>query len=171
MLTRSMLAWSLDRLGPAKLAEVSDRWHSPVYGLITIFILGSITAAFYVYGNLAILTGTVGLGASMMVVALAGILLPYTRRALWQSSPAYGYTFGIPTITLVGLIAMPLLVLIQVVLLADVNSGTSIKASPTTVLVVLCIFVVGLPLYYVIRTLQRRRGIDIDLAYREIPPE
>src|SRR5215467_15015005 len=116
MLTISMLAWSLDRLGPAKLAEVSERWHSPVFGLITIFVLGSLTAAWYVYGNLGILTGTVGLGASMMVVTIAGIALPYLKPSLWKSSPAYGYTFGIPTITLVGIVALPLLVLIQVVL-------------------------------------------------------
>jgi hypothetical protein len=33
------------------------------------------------------------------------------------------------------------------------------------------IFVVGLPLYFIIRAVQKSRGINVDLAYKEIPPE
>jgi amino acid transporter len=171
LLTRSMLAWSLDRLGPAKLAEVNERFHSPVYALLTIFGLGIITSWLYASGKLSVLTGTVGLTASMMVVALAGILLPYTKRTLWEASPAYGYTVGVPTITLIGIIAMPLLILIQWALLSDPNSGTSISGSPDVLKWVAIIFVVGLPLYFIIRAVQKSRGINVDLAYKEIPPE
>ncbi|HYY73493.1 MAG TPA: APC family permease, partial [Solirubrobacterales bacterium] len=38
LVTRSMLAWSLDRLAPSRLAEVSERYHSPVTALIVIFV-------------------------------------------------------------------------------------------------------------------------------------
>ena len=33
------------------------------------------------------------------------------------------------------------------------------------------IFLSGLPIYYVIRAIQKARGINVDLAYKEIPPE
>jgi basic amino acid/polyamine antiporter, APA family len=55
--------------------------------------------------------------------------------------------------------------------LADVNSGTSIEGSPGILTFVLTLFVVGLPIYYAVRALQRRRGVEVDLAYKEIPPE
>jgi basic amino acid/polyamine antiporter, APA family len=78
---------------------------------------------------------------------------------------------GIPTITLVGIISLPPLALIEWALLADVNSGTSLQGSPGILTFVLVLFVVGLPIYYIVRALQRRRGINVDLAYKEIPPE
>ena len=171
LVTRSMLAWSLDRLAPAKLAEVSERYHSPVTALIVIFGLGVVTSAFYAYGKLSVLSGTVGITASMIVVAIAGVAFPYTNREAWQSSPAAGRTFGIPTITLVGLAALPLLALIEWALLEDVGSGTSIDGNPRILEYTIGIFLIGLPIYYAIRAFQRGRGVNVDLAYKEIPPE
>jgi amino acid transporter len=171
LVTRSLLAWSLDRLGPSKLAEVNRRAHSPVNALIVILVLGIVTSAFYAFGQLSVLTGTVGITASMIVVALAGILLPYRKPEVWRSSPIHGRVLGIPTITLVGIISLPPLALIEWALLADVNSGTSLQGSPGILTFVLVLFVVGLPIYYIVRALQRRRGINVDLAYKEIPPE
>lgn len=171
LVTRSMLAWSLDRLGPPQLAEVHPKWHSPVKGLLTIMVLGLITSALYSFGQLSVLTGTVGITASMILVAIAGILLPYRNKELWRSSPANEKIAGMPRITLAGLLALPLLALIELALLSDVNSGTSLSDSPRIVAYVTIVFLIGLPLYYVIRALQKRRGIDVDLAYKEIPPE
>jgi hypothetical protein len=45
------------------------------------------------------------------------------------------------------------------------------SGSPRIVAYVTTIFLIGLPLYYVIRAFQKSRGIDVDLAYKEIPPE
>jgi APA family basic amino acid/polyamine antiporter len=130
-----------------------------------------VTSAFYAYGKLSVLSGTVGITASMIVVAVAGVLFPYRKREAWEASPAAGKIGNIPTITLVGLISLPLLALIEWALLEDVNSGTSIDGNPRILTYVIGIFLIGLPLYYVIRAFQKSRGINVDLAYREIPPE
>jgi basic amino acid/polyamine antiporter, APA family len=171
LVTRSMLAWSLDRIGPAKLAWVHPRWHSPVWGLLTVLVLGWITSALYAFAHLSVLTGTIGITASMIVVAIAGAALPYRQPLLWRSSPARGRVGPIPTITLVSLLAIPPLILIEWALISDVNSGASISGNPVRFFVVVGIFLIGLPLYYLNRAIQRRRGVDIDLAYKEIPPE
>lgn len=171
LVTRSALAWSLDRLGPAKLAEVHPRWHSPVWALVTVAIVGCFTSGLYAFGELSVLTGTIGLTASMIVVAVAGILLPYRQRDLWASSPARGRWGSVPIITVVGVVAIPLLLVMEWALIADENSGASLSANPGRLAIVVAIFLVGLPLYYVIRAVQRRRGIDVDLAFKEIPPE
>ncbi len=171
LVTRSMLAWSLDRLAPTKLAEVNSRYHSPINSLVIIFVLGVTTSAFYAYGELSVLAGTVGITASMIVVAIAGMVFPYTRKEAWASSPVHGRIGGIPTITLVGAIALPLLALIEWALLKDPFSGTSISENPRILTYVVIIFVVGLPIYYVARAVQKARGVNVDLAYKEIPPE
>lgn len=171
LVTRSLLAWSLDGLGPSKLSEVNQRAHAPVNALLVILVLGIVTSAFFAFGQLSVLTGTVGITASMIVVALAGILLPYRKPEVWRASPIHGRTLGVPTITLVGIISLPLLALIEWALLADVNSGASVQGSPGILIFVLTLFVVGLPIYYIVRALQRRRGVDVDLSYKEIPPE
>lgn len=171
LLTRSTLAWSLDGIGPKKLAEVHPRWRSPVWALLVVFVLGCVTSALYAFAHLSVLTGTIGLTASMIVVAIAGALLPYRQRELWRSSPARGRTGRVPTITLVSLVAIPLLALIEWPLMADINSGASIEGNPVRFAVVVGIFLVGLPIYYAVRAIQRRRGVNIDLAYKELPPE
>lgn len=171
LVTRSMLAWSLDGLGPAKLAWVHPRWHSPVWGLLVVFVLGCITSALYAFASLSVLTGTIGITASMIVVAVAGALLPYRQGELWRASPARGRIGSVPTITVVSVLAIPLLGLIEWALIADVNSGASIEGNPFRFFVVIAIFLIGLPLYYAIRATQRRRGVNIELAYKEIPPE
>ena len=38
-------------------------------------------------------------------------------------------------------------------------------------LFVIGVYVVGLLIYFAAKAIQRRRGIDLDLLYREIPPE
>jgi APA family basic amino acid/polyamine antiporter len=150
---------------------VHPQTRSPVWALGTIFVIGCITSALYSFAKLSVLTGTIGLTASMIVVAIAGALLPYRKPELWRSSPARGRIGGLPTITVVGVAAIPLLALIEWALMSDVNSGASISGNPVRFAFVVAVFLVGLPLYYVIRSVQRRRGIDIDLAYKEIPPE
>jgi basic amino acid/polyamine antiporter, APA family len=171
LVTRSMLAWSLDGLGPSKLAWVHPRWHSPVWGLLTVFVLGCITSALYAFAHLSVLTGTIGITASMIVVAIAGALLPYRQSLLWRSSPARGRLGRVPTLTVVSLASIPPLVLIEWALMSDVNSGASISGNPVRFAAVVLIFLIGYPIYYAIRAVQRRRGVDIDLAYKEIPPE
>jgi APA family basic amino acid/polyamine antiporter len=171
LVTRSMLAWSLDGLGPSKLAWVHPRWHSPVWGLLTVVVLGVITSALYAFAHLSVLTGTIGLTASMIVVAVAGALLPYRQPEVWRASPARGRIGSVPTLTVVSVLSIPLLCLIEWALIADVNSGASLEGNTVRFFVVVGIFVFGLPLYYLIRSVQRRRGVDIELAYKEIPPE
>ncbi len=57
------------------------------------------------------------------------------------------------------------------ILLLDENSGTNWRLNTNRVLLGAGIFLAGLPLYYIIRAIQRARGVDVDLAFRQIPPE
>jgi hypothetical protein len=77
----------------------------------------------------------------------------------------------VPIITLVGVLSLLTMGGAVAILLLDPNSGTHWELNTNRVLLGAGIFLAGLPLFYVIRAIQRARGVDIELAYREIPPE
>ncbi len=56
-------------------------------------------------------------------------------------------------------------------MLADVNSGTSLAMNLNMVFIAIGIYLSGLIVYLISRYVQRARGVNITLAYQEIPPE
>jgi hypothetical protein len=79
---------------------------------------------------------------------------------------------GLPLLTVVGIIAFIGFAIAEFILLTDPGSGTSISDNPRIVLISLGIFFVAAPLiYFGSRAWRRTQGIDLDLAYAEIPPE
>jgi amino acid transporter len=170
--SRSMVAWSLDRIVPAKLGEVDQRRQAPVFGLIILLLGSLVSCALFAYTDLLTLTsGALGEGLTFVCVAIAGILFPYRQRAMWQSSPYNGRVFGVPTMSVMGVLALVGMVLVEFLILRDVNSGIRVEDNVDQVIVVFATFFSGLVLYYIAKVVQRRRGVDVTLAYREIPPE
>ena len=171
-LSRNVFAWSFDRLLPEKIAEVNPRTHSPVVAVMVIAALG-ITSVVIISLNpqLTFLVGLFGLALTYLTVAVAGILFPYRKPEVFEASP-YNRRIGrVPIITLVGVLSLLTMGGAVAILLLDPNSGTHWELNTNRVLLGAGIFLAGLPLFYVIRAIQRARGVDIELAYREIPPE
>jgi hypothetical protein len=73
--------------------------------------------------------------------------------------------------TLVAAVSTAAVVIIIVILLRDQNSGTSWDLNRFRVELSLGILVAGFIVYQVIKRVQKARGVDVELAYREIPPE
>jgi hypothetical protein len=59
---------------------------------------------------------------------------------------------------------------IEYAYLNDPNSGISFRA-PTMLLVNVAVFLSGFVFYTVTRMVRARQGIDVGLAFAEIPPE
>jgi hypothetical protein len=55
--------------------------------------------------------------------------------------------------------------------LTDPYSGTSVSGSPRILVIAMVILVMGIPIFYVTRAVQRRRGVNVDYSFNEIPPE
>jgi basic amino acid/polyamine antiporter, APA family len=76
---------------------------------------------------------------------------------------------GIPMITLLG---VGNLILFTLILIASFK--TPAFSGPTgnrAIAFVVGIYVAGAIWYFVASTIQKRRGIDLNLLYKEIPPE
>jgi amino acid transporter len=168
-----MLAWSFDKVMPEKLSEVDERTHSPILAVITVAILFIASTAAYAFTDwFTTLTVLFPETLTLLVVAVAGMALPYRRRQLYESSARARKVAGIPLLTLVAFIAFIGFLAAEIILLTDPGSGTSISENPRIVLISLGIFFVVGPLIYMgARALRRSQGIDLDLAYAEIPPE
>jgi amino acid transporter len=171
-LSRNIFAWSFDRLLPDKVAEVSPRTHSPVIAVFVITALAAVSVVILSLNpQLTFLVGLFGLCLTYLSVAVAGIFFPYRKPDVFEASPYNGRIGGVPTMTLVGIASLVTMGAGVFVLLTDPNSGTHWQLNTNRVVLGACIFLAGFPLYFVIRAIQRSRGVDPELAYREIPPE
>lgn len=172
LISRSIFAWSFDRLVPEKLAEVDPRTHSPVVATLVIMVAGLI-AVFILALNptLTAIVGLLGLSITYIMVSVAAILFPYRQPDAFASSPFNGRLAGIPIVSVIGALSLVTSVLVAGILLTDQNSGTSWVVNRNTVIMVAAVVVAGPILYYVLRAIQSSRGVDVGLAYKEIPPD
>ena len=107
-MTRVMVAMSLDRLLPEWVSRVSDRLHTPVNAHLAYFLASiPVILVYNLWSSWTALTlgVTFACGYVFIVTALAGALMPYRAKALYDASPGAVYKLGnIPLVTIFGLI-------------------------------------------------------------------
>lgn len=172
---RAVFAWSFDRLLPEKLADVNPRTHSPVpailtvMGLVTAMLIWSVSATtFATWLALGVLAGVV----CIVIVAFAAFLFPSRRKDLYLNSPANQKFLGIPVLRIVSpLSALVMVFLVWAVLKYPALAIGTPEHAWWVPAFIAGIVVVGLILYYIPKMVRKSQGIDIDLVYKELPPE
>jgi amino acid transporter len=173
---RSVFAWAFDRLLPEKFAEVNERTHSPVpaillvMGLVTAMLAWSVLSTdFFTWLALGVEAGVV----CVVIVGIAAILFPSRRPDLYQASPANIKFAGIPVLYIVAPLAI--LVMLFLVWLTVTYPALALAGNPDNLWQIPAfmgmIVVIGLVLYYGAKAVRSSQGIDVDLVYRELPPE
>jgi basic amino acid/polyamine antiporter, APA family len=173
VMARNLFAWSFDRIIPDRISSVSKRTSSPLVANVIIFIAMLVFLALIVYGPATfeqiILTAVAGQILTMLYVAVSGIVLPWRKPDLYELTPlANKKILGLPTISVVGVLSVGVYLLFLIPLLTNSALGANNRDGLIAVAV---IFLVGYPIYFVSRWVNRRRGIDLSLAFRELPPE
>ncbi len=173
---RTMFAWSFDRLLPEKLSEVNERTHSPIWAIwvemviITAMLIWSIQSTdFITWLTLGVLAGVV----TVIIVAIAALVFPTRRPDLYQASPANVKFLGIPVLYIVAplsILCMLFLVWCTVAYPALVMMGNTANMWWIPAFIGM-IVVVGLVVYFGAKFIRRSQGVDIDLVYKELPPE
>jgi len=172
LLSRSMFAWSFDRLLPQKVSEVNPKTHSPIVAVVVITVLASCSVVLISLNpDLTFVVGLLGLTITYLLVSIAGIMFPYRQREVFESSPFNRRVGGVPLMSIVAAFSTVFMIGMITILLLDENSGTSWGLNNFRVILCLVILAVGFVAYYVIKAIQKSRGIDLELAYKEIPPE
>ena len=180
-MTRVMVAMSLDRLLPEMVSRVSDRLHTPVNAHV-IYFLASLPVI-YLYSSYSVDDGaggqttwtsltlgvTFACGYVFVGTAIAGALLPFRAKALYEASPGAAYKFmGIPLVTIVGTLGA--LAGGYFIYLFLTNSTLGLT-SDLAYKVVAGVLVFALGWYLVTYFVRRSSGINVNYAFKEIPPE
>lgn len=173
--TRSMIAWSFDRVAPDKLGFVSETTHTPVVA-ISISTAGAVVFMWLIaYKAVVFLTFIEVLLVIWGTVMLAAVAFPLIRKSLYESSPARNFkVLGIPVMPLAGGIAAAFMGYAFWLLWEDANAaGPLIKPSkmPVEAWITLGAVVAGTAWYLAAKAYRRRRGINISLAFQQIPIE
>jgi amino acid transporter len=168
--TRALFAWSFDRLVPTKLSEVNPRTNSPVWAVVTVAIVGEAFLIAYWQGWFDFLAPFLAYTVVFFVTSIAAIVAGYrpsTRRFLadagWDKRIA-----GVPLISLCGIVGAAYWALaLYYALHEDLLFLNTTKQIVLTTLQ----FVMPLVIFAGVYLWRKSQGIDLELAYRELPPE
>jgi APA family basic amino acid/polyamine antiporter len=170
--SRAAFAWGMDRLGPMWFTDVSPRWHSPVKNNIIMLVMSEIGIGIYAYWASALdAIAIVALEAMSAwgVMAVSGLLFPYVKRArtIWEASP-YKFRLGpVYVLTIAAIINLSFVgILIYYFFTVDALDAISLWGSAVYV----TIWIFGV-LWYVLWVKHwKKQGIDLKLAWKELPP-
>lgn len=170
--TRSLFAWSFDRILPSRVSDVNERTRSPIVANVVVLAATLIYLALIVYGSSKFLEifFTAGMAEllTFFVVAATAIWFPFRRRALYEASPIRRSIAGIPALTLVGVAAL----LVYVLFFYPLATNNTLGANTTTGWVATGIIAgIGILIYPISYVINKARGVDLRLAFRELPPE
>ena len=171
--TRNIFAWSFDGVAPRELATVGERTHAPWVAAILITAIAVVLLALYVFTSFftIVVNYIVIFSVAFWLASFAAILLPYRRRDLFEQAPesVRRKILGVPVITLLG---VGNLVLFTLILIASFDTPAfSGPTSGRAIAFVVGIYVSGFILYFISRAIRQSRGVNLDLLYKEIPPE
>lgn len=173
--TRTMVAWSFDRLAPDVLGKVSERFHTPVVAIGLSTLISIVFMALIAYANIALLTLIEVLLVVWGLSMLAAVFFPAARPELFKLSPASRIRFaGLPVMSITGLIAAGFFATVIWMLWHDVNAAGPLISSAGATLefwIVLGAVVLGTLWYLITRVRRRREGIDLNMAFRQLPIE
>jgi len=173
-IVRCLFAWSIDRLVPDKISEVSPRFHSPIFatlvtsGAIELFLvlLMVFQNQFYTIYALTVIGPAF---SCLFLPGISGMLLPYLKKDVYEASPAKREVAGIPVISIFGAIQV-IWMLLMAYWYTAAYPGFGLPPGSWGFYLNFMSIPIGFVLYSIIKALRKRQGIDISLAFKEMPP-
>ena len=183
--TRILFAQSMDRTLPKRFAEVSEKTNQPNFSILVWVIVCFIFFLITVYGaspvNTLYYTLFVGF-PSFLFPAVNVIVLKWKKPELFQLAPAWARRsiLGVPVIAWVGIAWLVFLLpafgavdfwgLVSTLVVTPGGSLLNFTFSSGLLLTLVSLFS-GIAWYYGVRAYHKRRGFDLDLVFKQIPPE
>ena len=168
---RAVVAWSFDRVAPEALGKISETRHTPTVAIWFCVAITVVFMAMFVFtdffSTIIILIEAAVLAWS--IVLFAGIFFPYTRPEIYEKSPiANKKILGLPMMTVACILGTAGSQFFFWTLWSDpISAGHD----PVQLLLVFGIFVIGIVFYFVMKGIRKSQGVDVTLAFKEIPIE
>ena len=168
---RAIVAWSFDRVAPEPWARISERRHTPIVAIVSTMLLNILFMALFVFtgffSTIVILIEAAVL--AWAVVLGAGIFFPYMRPEIYEKSPiAKRKLLGLPMMTVACAMGFVAAMFFFVTLWSDPSAAGH---DPQQLMIVGGIFVIGFVFYFTMKAIRRSQGVDVTLAFKEIPIE
>jgi hypothetical protein len=103
-----------------------------------------------------------------IVYSVAAAIFPYKFPQLWKATTSGRKIAGIPLITIAAVVSILFTALISYYFLFYAMFGAN---SATSLIAVLITVLAGAVYYYGYKAFQKSRGVEVDLVFKEIPPE
>ena len=171
--TRAIFAMSFDGVLPKGVTRV-NRHGCPWLALLIALLMSSVVFIYAVYDQtgffvvlaFALLVQLI----AMALVGLSGILAPRLRPELYRASASQKTVGTIPLVSIAGLGAVLTGIFVWWAYLhydqlgANANIGKLLAWTVGPA-------ILGFVLYFVVAAIRKSQGVDVELAYKEIPPE
>jgi len=171
--SRVMFAQALDRILPQKLADLGRRFVTPVNAMVVYFvgsvawmIPASIYPTLYYYFTAVVL----GVLLAYVLVGFAALVFPYKGKAVYETMPFSKYKIGgLHLISFIGLLNLIFCVFLvyfySTIPALGLNNTFSLE-------LVLAVYLILGVYYYANRWYKKQSlGYDVELAFKEVPPE
>ena len=168
--SRIPMAWAFDRVLPAGLAHVSDRFHTPTLSILLTVALSTIPMYLIFFTSFIStqLNGTFLFTIAWLISAVAAVVLPYRRKVIFQMSQATSRFLGVPVLSWIGLVAVVVLGYFSYNAFTNPAIGPGAESAR---LVILAVIVVPIAIYAVSYYYNKSRGFNLGLITGELPPE
>jgi len=173
--SRYFFAWSFDRILPTKVADVIDtgRIRGPRNTIVITTAMAIILFGLYYFTSwsTAFTLGVFIVVVAYVIPGLATLMLPLTlKKDLLELAPGFmrKRIGGVPFISVLGLVVAVLygylgyLSLINPLITVPTNVGIGVAVG----IVIACFLVFYFSVWY-----HKQKGLDMQLAFKEIPPE
>jgi len=178
MPVRTIFAWSFDRILPGVFSHVNERTRAPIPAILlaSLIILGILiwsvfSTAFSTLLSMGVLAGVV----TMLAVSVAALMYPVRQRALYQSSPASTSLGGVPILPIAAVLSIAVALALAYVVLfypqLGINGAFGLPGPLAGLLYMVALIILGLLIYYIAYATRKSQNIDLNLIYRELPPE
>jgi len=168
--TRAIVAWALDRVAPDVMGTVNERTHTPIPAIVFALAGGITFVAFLTFTSFFQLVIFIEVAVlAWAIVLLAGVFFPYRRPDIYNKSPISNIRiFGLPVMSVAcALGSVAAFVFFFNLFFDDFAAGHSRHSLS----VLIGWFVGAFILFWIMKLLRRRQGVDVDLAFKEIPVE
>ncbi len=170
--SRIMLAASLDRALPEWFGRIGKRFRQLVNVGIVYLVMGIIVGYFYDFTAFYTYTVAASMVSSIFqwCTMLAAIVFPFRAhmKDVWKTSPASKYMIGgLPLISLFGAIGLGLQTLL---LWYEVTVNNLFINSPPSMIAFVGLLIALFAYWWIVYGYWKRKGLDLSLAYKEVPP-
>jgi amino acid transporter len=172
VVSRCIFAWSFDRLIPSFFARVSDKSKQPITALAASLTIALIVLALEANVNIFTYIGAFYFMVlfNIFIVCFAGMIFPYVRKDMFEQMPLKARIGGIPLLTIISFIGAVFMVWTGTSYFTNPDYMASFGITQTMIAIAIFVWVLAFAIYFISNAYNKRRGIDLGKAFKQIPP-